>query len=402
MTNLNADYREVCKQLIEILHKNKEQLTLILMTVETYQMSEDEISCCIKLLKDISKQEPYLLHKYDQIMCCFLPLNQPLYSLLLQVIIPSFVMKEVYYRPPVILWKLHDDIYSFLCKGVLTNIHICKTERSRFLKEHVYRSNIVNFTGKYENALRLIKKLPKNVSMIYNGSAINPIVITQGCNLSQAVVDTIAARLYNSGQDCMAPGVILVEKPICAQFIAELKAKITLLKVGNNHLPETDIGNLLEYQSIECYQNFLHEHGENLILPSSIIPEHRIMSPAIFYFDSITTEIQDTYYAPYFIIMSFMSKDDIQKYLDTDFSELYAGYISVYCPDDASEYLNYTWRAKSVPLQVLINQTLLSAEDGNEEFGGYGKGCSFLFHNNSLKAKPILLLRELQELYHQS
>lgn len=399
MINLNSNYEMICGELLTKIKTHKSEIVELLSEVETYNMSSDEIICSIDLLENLYKQDKYICRHYKKTMCSFLPLNQPLYSLMLQVIVPSIVLENVYYRPPVLLEELHKQIYSLICSDICKNIHICNVERKVFINQYVLNCDIVNFTGKYKNALELIEKLPPDLSMIYNGSAVNPIIVTATGNMDLAVKDVVNARLYNSGQDCMAPAVIFVERAVESLFLDKLKNFLKTVIVGDNLDFNTTVGNLLEKKSIEEYLSFKKNYKKNLVLDATIDFDKNIMSPAIFHFDSPQRDVQNIYFAPYFIIMGYDKIIDIQNYLDTQFCELYSGYISIYTSAQSTEYIGYKWKSGDNILIPLINHNLLEEENGNKEFGGYGKGCSFVYKNGVIKAQPILLLRALNDLF---
>lgn len=399
MINLNENYKFICNGLLNKINNYKSELIELLIQVETYNMAIDEIACSVNLLENLHKQEIYIQKKYEKVMTSFLPLNQPLYSLMLQVIVPSLILKSVYYRPPVLLAELHKKIYFLICSDICINMHICNMERKKFINQYVLKSDVVNFTGKYENALNLIEKFTPNLSMIYNGSAVNPIVVSSTCNIDDAVKGVVDARLYNSGQDCMAPGVIFVEKSIVHIFLDKLNEALCSLKTKDNSDYSSSIGNLIERASIEEYLHFRSVYKENLILDANINIDKNIMSPSVFYFETPQVDVQNIYFAPYFIIMQYNTINEIESYLNTKFCELYSGYISVYASIESKEYITYTWRSGTNNLVPLINCNLLDMEDGNEEFGGYGKGCSFVYQNGKYFTHPILILRELNNMF---
>lgn len=386
-------YKIICQRLLERLQEKEKEITDVLVKYETLQMANDEIMRSELLLENIDMQRKYLQGRYTKGISTFLPLNQPLYSLMLQVIIPSLMLECVYYRPPASQIELHSKLFNVFA-DICKNIELCCVSRNVFFNNYVLKSDIVNFTGKYENAILLKNKLPIDISMIYNGSAVNPIVISSSARLDMAVRDVINARIYNSGQDCMAPACIFVEKKIVSAFLRKLTISLKRLKVGDNSQKDTVIGTLIEKESIFAYKKMKEQYVHNIFLEGNVDEEAKIIEPAIFYFDEVEIDVQSIYYAPYFIVMSFDKLENVHKYLQTDFCELYAGYISLY----GSELSRLNWHSGKNSLIVLSETTLCDAENGNFEFGGYGKGCNFIYHKGNMKAHPILLLREIQGL----
>ncbi len=375
------------------LLNNKTELFNILQQYETLVMFEDELSRVFDLLDNINLQKDYLNNRFAGKASSFLPLNQPLYSFFLYVFIPSLILECVYYRPPAAQFSLHEKIFNLLMSEE-TNIKLLCVSRNDFLKKYIYHCDLVIFTGKYENALDLMQNIPDNMSMIYNGSALNPVVIEKNSVLDKAVEDVILARLYNSGQDCMAPACILVHKSRCGEFLQLLIKRLKKVKVGNNSDAYTIVGSLISEESIEDFIKFKDNYNDYLVYGGEYDKQKQIIYPSVFFFNEVNESVQNIYYAPYFIVMAYSSTTDIKRFLDTDFSERYAGYISLYGSNSEDLY-----KAKDVPLIALNSQTIFTFENGNTEFGGYGVGCNFIYNDNKLVAKPILISREICNIY---
>lgn len=388
-----GNYEIICNDLLQILEENRFEIFGILSNIETYKTANDEIERCLLLLKNIRIQKKYLGRKYDEVLSSFLPLNQPLYSLFLQVIVPSLILQKIYYRPPSLQIELHQALFKIFEK-VCANIKICTLSRKLFMEKYVTQNGIVNFTGKYENAVKMISHLPKNISVIYNGSAVNPVIIDKEADLALATADLIYARLYNSGQDCMAPACAFVEISVLNPVLKLLKDKLSDLKIGTNKELDTDIGPLISKEAFNEYIDFKKKYSEYLIYGGNVDEDIRLVEPAIFCFDTVRKDIQEIYFAPYFVIMAYSDLKEIKEYLDTDYCEKYAGYISLY----GKRILDLSWFSRSIKMIPLDNTTLFWHENGNKEFGGYGIGCSFVYTKEGFKSKPLLLLREIAEI----
>lgn len=387
------DFEEKRRLTAKLLCQRKKNIGSILVQYETAVMVEDEFKRCFELLANLEEQQEYLIHKYKNALASFLPLNQPLYSLMLQVFIPSLIMERVYYRPPALLEELHVALRNEL-QLVLSNAELCTTSRKKFINDFVNKSDIVNFTGKYENVIDLINKLPSNIAVVYNGSAINPIVVSIDADIDLAVEDTINARLYNSGQDCMAPACIFLDYRITPAFLEALNTKLSSVIVGRNENSLSAVGPMIEYSSIEHFSRIKETYGSNILWGGNFDRNKNFIYPTVFYFEHVTLENQNVYYAPYFWIMSYSSIEEIQKYLNSKYCEQYSGYISLY----GKSIQKKDWHSGKNVLIQLENCTLFSEENGNKEFGGYGIGCGFLYKNGHFFSHPILLSREINRI----
>lgn len=86
-------------------------------------MAEDEIDRSLRLFKSLDREQSVFLHKFNIDICSYLPLNQPLYSFALNVIVPSLVCKDIYYRPPQLLRDLHNKLHKIFSNN-LENVHM--------------------------------------------------------------------------------------------------------------------------------------------------------------------------------------------------------------------------------------------------------------------------------------
>jgi len=391
---MSKDYKIICQDAIAVLKNNKKSLEGTLTGCETLIMFNDEYERTIDLLENIHLQEPYVLDYFNNTMACYLPLNQPLYSFFLQVFVPSLMLQKVYYRPPNSQTSIHKELFK-LFVTVNNRIEMCAVSRRSYQENYVKKSDIVNFTGKYGNIQEIMKELPSNIAVIYNGSALNPIVVGFDADINKAVDDSITARLYNSGQDCMAPACILVHQSISTQFFSLLASKLDYVRCGNNDESAVFVGNQLSQDSIEDFEQFIKKHSKKAkkIVGGKIDIKRRIIYPTAFYFEKIDMTVQNIYYAPYFIVMPFSNNNEVAKYLSTSFAKEYAGYIS--------EYGNSAYgigKELDPNLIELKNETLFTAEKGNQEFGGFGMGCNFIYKGGKYRNSPILLSREIREL----
>lgn len=382
-----------CLQFADRLEKQRRQLLDLLTEFETYTAAQDEIERSIYCLLTIKTQARSIEEVRLNCACAYLPINQPLYAFVLNVFLLKLVSEKVYYRPPEKFRVLHRSIY-LLFKDLFKDIVYCEHSRKDFLLECVSKSDVVVFTGKYENAVSLQKELPATTLMIYNGSALNPIIITPSANISQSVAGSINARLYNSGQDCMAPAGILVHKSVYPLFVKQLICELKKVKVGSNQDKDVLVGPMISDEYIQRNRMLLQKYHDLIIFGGKEVSEG-LFTPTVFHVASDDYEHQIISYAPFFFLQEFQNNEDIQRYLSTPKAMLYKGYVSVFGNMAEANAISKL----GLELNILRNSTLFDHESGNLEFGGYGEGCSFVYSNRNVTSKPILLLQDIKNWY---
>lgn len=382
-------------QIADFLSKLTQKRAVIrdlLCTIEPVMTAEDEISRSIRYLEELEdRQWMYFPKQITGTSCSYLPLNQPLYSFVLNVLTLTLACEQVYYRPPKKLWDLHSALYDCFAETI-PSIQIRSMPRGKFLKNYTSKANVIVYTGRLENVLELKKFIRDDALLIYNGSALNPIIVTESADFNTCVSEIISARLYNTGQDCMAPAAIFVHEHVIDQFLSELFCRLSRLKRGQREWNSSVIGPMI---SESCYlenMQYLLKYKEFIVFGGECRKD-LFISPTVFLFERYCYEEQPILYAPFFLVYKYRSPYEIHTYLTTKIAKCYKGYLSIYGKKLDIQTLN----VEHLNMVVLDNTTLLNYENGNMEFGGYGMGCSFVIAHGNICVHPILLLREMAE-----
>jgi len=388
------NYLELCNRFANNIRLHKKVLIEILCSVETRQAADDEIERSYNCLKNISKQDKFIVPNMISSASSYLPMNQPLYSLILNAYVVKLVSKTVYYRPPEKQRILHEKIFE-LFSSDLDGIIPCYISRRKFFNLYASEADAIIFTGKYENAMELRTLLKKTTVLIFNGSALNPVVVSDNADIEKSVIETINARLYNSGQDCMAPAAVFLHKNIQEAFLEKLLGRLSSVRVGDNKNSSTVVGSLIDEKYFNENVAFIEKYKDYIIFGGKSDASKLLIEPTVFCFEKAVEELQQIIYAPFFFIFEYQKIETLYKYLNTSTAKLYRGYISFFgTVGDSNNVIEAEYK-----IRVLRNGTLFDQEDGNEEFGGYGEGCSFVAHNGKVEVRPILLLRDLHSIF---
>ena len=100
------------------------------------------------------------------------------------------------------------------------------------------------FTGSTETGKSIMKLASKNLTpLTLELSGTNPVIIFKNSNLEIAAKRIVWGKFFNTGQSCMAPNHIFVEKEIANELIETLKKYINLF-YGNNPIKSKDLSKL--------------------------------------------------------------------------------------------------------------------------------------------------------------
>ena len=104
------------------------------------------------------------------------------------------------------------------------------------------------FTGSSETGKSIMKLASKNLTpLTLELSGTNPVIVFKNANLGVAAKRIVWGKFFNSGQSCMAPNHIFVEKEIEANLIDELKKCITNF-YGKNPIISKNLSKLQKKQ----------------------------------------------------------------------------------------------------------------------------------------------------------
>lgn len=389
------EIRKNAEDLAEHILKNRKALHYILRKFENYDVVEDEINKSADVLKNIADLKEYFKGRVN-LISTFLPLNIPLYSFVLFAVIPSYQAKSVVVRVPTGLSVFFSELYKILSEGnLLKNISLYEGKKKDFVDEYCKKSDVIIFTGKYQNFSNIRYMCKKDTLMIFNGSGHNPVIVTETADLKQAVKKIIKAKLYNNGQDCIAPNIIFIHSKIAKKFIDFLNEELEKLKVDVNYSDDkTKIGPLMDRESIisfsEMVSNFLNK-GAEIIYGGKIDFKYNLAYPCVFS-SSINSFLNyEELYSPIFVIDEYVEDEDLKIYFkdkDGNYNSKQM-YVSVFGHSKYVENLK-----ESI---ILINKSVLDIEEGNKEFGGYSLESSAVCYMGKSIAQPILIPREIFE-----
>lgn len=366
------------KRLLEI---NKKEIIGILKEIETEDVANEEYNLSISALEN----NRYGLKSVNKI-ASFLPMNLPLYSLITYVIVPKLCSQNSIYRPSSFVTEQSQKIHNILN---LNQYNICLFDgtRQKFLEEHVSKSNVVIFVGKPQNVNNILSKLNNNTLFIYFGVGQNPVIIADNANIelaSKKIVDTI---MFNYGQDCGKPNIILCKRTLYKDFLE--KIVIDISKKDECRTKIRDNKALIEISE------FLLKESDSIILGGSIDLKNKTMDPVIITTDmKIDKSTYNEFYAPIFRIMIYDNETELKKYFSEQKYREENMNISVFGDCALLDTLSSSL--------VLHDEMVPEIDNGYCEFGGYGKNVSYIQYRGIRINKPILINREIQNFYNNN
>lgn len=373
------------------MRNHKEEVLSVLLQISNHcsAVAEYESSLCTLegALAEMNKNKP---PKVEQ-MAVFMPSNVILYSYVLYLLIPSLFVDRIIFRPSSYVGSQMKELDDLLKAVHKLPIQLEQSSQRKFVKGTVAESDIVVFTGTYQNAEIIKSGLRKEQLYIFFGQGVNPFIVEPDANLSLAVEDAVKIRLLNSGQDCMGPDVFFVHESVSDEFVERLKERLSQLKFGVNTDPEADYGSIYYTYILETLAAYLNKHMKYIVHGGVIDFARSKMEPTVLYSDFEEAAEVDEYFAPIFNVVRYKDEQKLKELLHTSYYRERAMGASIYGSGTLIEFLKKRHT-------VTLNQTLGDIEDGNAPFGGYGPMANYVYYQGELLLKPILISEVVSEL----
>ncbi|MFN3932408.1 MAG: NAD-dependent succinate-semialdehyde dehydrogenase [Brevundimonas sp.] len=116
----------------------------------------------------------------------------------------------------------------------------------------------LSFTGSTPIGRKLAEQCAptlKRVSMELGGAA--PLIVFADADLDHAVAETIKGKFRNSGQTCVCPNRVYVERSVADDYARKLAEAVSKIPVGGAFEPGVKVGPLIEDKAIRKVQDHL-------------------------------------------------------------------------------------------------------------------------------------------------
>lgn len=246
-----GDRRKALHDVASLLRTRREEVLQVLFETCNYRTACGEIDVSIEALEgaydEVMRFKPPRVKQIGVLM----PSNIPLYSYILYLLIPSLYSERVAFRPSGRISGQTEKLHKLLGTAHDLPVEMCLTGQRDFLAVEAARSEVLVFTGTFDNAEKIRGQLRKDQLFLYFGQGVNPFVVGPDADLSSAVNGALHARMMNSGQDCFGPDVYFVHTSLSSQFCNLLARRVSSLKHGRNEDAAADYGSMYYLDAFE-------------------------------------------------------------------------------------------------------------------------------------------------------
>ena len=407
-TLLSAEKRIECLNIwAEKLEENQNQLIalLILQAGKTYQDAIDEVREACDFCRYYAKQAQQLLlkantsrpcitgelnqlqYKGKGITVCISPWNFPLAIFVGQVAATwvtgnSVIAKPAHQTLDIAQYAInlayesgidHDQMQLLNCKGsdLLPN-----------LLEHS-AVQLVCFTGSTLTAKHIQQTLANNdgpiIPLIAETGGQNVLIADSSALLDQLIPDIVQSAFHSAGQRCSALRIAYIQQDIFNEFCLSLKGHMSTLIIGDPSERDTDIGPIIDTESVTKLQQhieWLNVNGKLIAQCPQAVPltpnsepdlSNRLISPCAYQIESIC-QIKEENFGPILHVIPF-AHNEIQQVL-ADINNTGYG-LTMGLHSRNQDWLDCIISQVNVG-NIYINRNMVGAKVSSQPFGGIG------------------------------
>jgi acyl-CoA synthetase (AMP-forming)/AMP-acid ligase II/acyl-CoA reductase-like NAD-dependent aldehyde dehydrogenase len=377
--------------LVGLLTERRSEVLRILTEVSNHKTAADEIDASIEALEGAVAEVIRYAPPAVEAISVLMPSNIPLYGYILYLVIPSLYSRRLVFRPSRMIEDQTRKLHELLSAEHGLPITLDDGGQREFLENHGARSDVLVFTGAYENAETVRAGLPRTTLFCFFGQGVNPYIVGADANTGKAVDGLLRVRMLNSGQDCFGPDVVFVHAAISAQFCNLLCRKVEALRYGTMDDPAADYGPMFYQEAFESTLDYLRGKREFLAAGSQINFMDSHLRPTVLIHPTDTTFLPPELFAPVFNVVPFTSLDWLHSMLKHPYFAERAMAATVFGTlPETVELL----RARHT---VSVDETLIEIEDGNKPFGGSGIRANYVSLGKKRHAEPLLLSKAIAD-----
>lgn len=317
----------------------------------------------------------------------FFPRNALLESFAIYCLVPSLWATEVRLRPAHGTETIMARVVELLGKAAPCPVTVDTSAQSTFVDSVAAQPSLVLFTGRRSNAESILRRLGDRHVFLFFGRGVNPIVVNRGADLAAVAKDVIISRLFNGGQDCLAPDLVLVHERIADDLVRHVvDAAETYLRTN-----EGTLAPLVKDETLMGALSYLTANADALVAGGTVDYRRRTFTPAVLTVGESGRVRPVEHFAPIVSLATFGSTSEVMDLLQTPYYLENGFGVSMYAFDEAVA------RSLAGHYMVALDQSLADAATPYEPFGGHGVESGFVVHRGRRICGPINITRAAVE-----
>ena len=309
----------------------------------------------------------------------FMARNAILESIAIYCLVPSLWARRIRVRPATGTEAVVERIVELLRDVCPSPLSFHREAQQDFVRRVAAEPSIVLFTGHRANAEDVLSRLTCRHVLLYFGRGVNPVVVFPDADLERASQEIVYSRLYNGGQDCLAPDIVLVHEDAADRLEA-------LLSRDAAEYVETNGGRLAPLAKDSDLLNavaYLTANARGLVSGGAMRFEHRTFDPAVVRVSGEARRRPQEHFSPILSTATFADADEAQALLRSEHYRENGFGTAIYGGTESFA------RAMTDIGITAWGQSLVTAIPPFEPFGGHGVESGFIHHGGRRILGPI-------------
>ncbi|OUE29676.1 4-hydroxybenzoate--CoA/benzoate--CoA ligase [Clavibacter michiganensis] len=323
--------------------------------------------------------------------------NALLENLALFALIPSAWSRRVRVRAASGSATAVAGVLELLRPALTEDVEVMDCTQSEFVDAIAAEPAVFVFCGRRENLERIQRRLTRQHLVVFFGRGYNPAIVTADADLPRAAASVVGDRMFNAGQDCLAPNAVFVDARVWDAFLPLLTGHVEDVVSGSSELPGARVGPIGRRDVLDGVLDHLVRHRSRIRFGGSVDIARLTVHPTILEWELGQDPDPREHFAPVFDLVRYTDLEDVMDRIHDDrFLENALGVTTWGVPAEVAERLTATHL-------VAFDDSLFHVGASYQPFGGTGHEGGYVRYGGRTRTGPILLSRAVRELWqHES
>jgi acyl-CoA reductase-like NAD-dependent aldehyde dehydrogenase len=203
----------------------------------------------------------------------------------------------------------------------------------------------------------------------------NPVIVDSSANLDLAAKSIIWGRCLNTGQQCLSPEYVLVDKKVESALLEKMKVAIVSF-YGSNVSESPDLGRIINDSHFKRVKNLLKDHGGKVITGGEVDASTKFVAPTIISNPSQDSLLMsDECFGPILAVIGVDSiKDGVEQWIHRREKPL-----ALYVFSSSSTMIDWV-KKNTTSGGITVNHCVVHITNGRLPFGGVGNSGMGAYH----------------------
>lgn len=318
-----------------------------------------------------------------------LPSNALLESLALYALVSAQWSRQVTVRAASGTEAVIAGVVDVLADALGGRVAVIAGAHEEFISLVAAQPSVYIFCGHRRNLDRIVQRLSPHHMVFFFGRGFNPAVVNSAADVGVAASALVADRMFNGGQDCLAPHMIYVHDAIWEQFRAAVCSELDAAARHPSHR-----GCPARTGSLHDALTHIVTHRQRVTRGGTLDGKSGTVEPTIIELTFRDAGEPREMFAPIFTLVRFDDFGNVRELLRNDRFEENALALTLWGVSEG-DALPFTESH-----QVAFERSVFDSCASFEAFGGTGAEAGSLLYKGKRLPGPLLISRDVSKHWH--